>query len=112
MASQGAMAVMPGTCGKLMASPGVAVAASHAITIHEPLRVNNVTLADGSTAFSSNGSPTDCVALAAGGVLGAVAFLLLIPVARLLITWFGPPEFLLLALIGLGWVVLSNLGVI
>lgn len=46
-------------------------ATSHAITLHEPLRVNEVTLADGSAAHSSSGSPTDCVALAAGGVLGA-----------------------------------------
>jgi len=44
-------------------------------------------------------------ASAIGGVLGAVAFLACIPVARLLITWFGPPEFLLLALAGLSMVV-------
>lgn len=44
-------------------------------------------------------------ASAIGGVLGALAFLACIPVARLLITWFGPPEFLLLALAGLSMVV-------
>ncbi|GIV77268.1 MAG: 5'-nucleotidase SurE [Litorilinea sp.] len=45
-------------------------ASSHAKTMHKPLRVNPVSLADGSPAFASSGSPTDCVALAAGGVLG------------------------------------------
>jgi 5'-nucleotidase len=44
-------------------------ATSHAKTMHKPLRVQKVTLADGSEAYSSSGSPTDCVALAAGGVL-------------------------------------------
>ncbi len=47
-------------------------------------------------------------ASAIGGVLGALAFLACIPVARLLITWFGPPEFLLLALAGLSMVVLLS----
>ena len=47
-------------------------ATSHAITMHEPLRVNDVILADGSAAYSCSGSPTDCVALAAGGVLDVV----------------------------------------
>jgi TctA family transporter len=36
-----------------------------------------------------------------GGVIGAFAFLACIPVARALMSWFGPPEFLLLALAGL-----------
>lgn len=45
-------------------------ASSHAKTMHKPLRVNPVTLADGTPAYASTGSPTDCVALAAGGVLG------------------------------------------
>jgi 5'-nucleotidase len=44
-------------------------ATSHMITMHKPLRVHDVTLADGSAARSCSGSPTDCVALAAGGVL-------------------------------------------
>ncbi|MBU0582816.1 MAG: tripartite tricarboxylate transporter permease [Alphaproteobacteria bacterium] len=44
-------------------------------------------------------------ASALGGVLGAVAFLACIPIARLLIVWFGPPEFLLLAIAGLTMVV-------
>jgi 5'-nucleotidase len=47
-------------------------ASSHAKTMHKPLRVTAVALADGTPANSSSGSPTDCVALAAGGVLGAV----------------------------------------
>ena len=45
-------------------------ATSHSKTMHKPLRVQPVVLADGSTAHSSSGSPTDCVALAMGGVLG------------------------------------------
>lgn len=36
-----------------------------------------------------------------GGAIGAFAFLACIPVARALMSWFGPPEFLLLALAGL-----------
>ena len=49
-------------------------------------------------------------ASAIGGVLGALAFLIIIPVARPLMVWFGPPEFLLLALIGLSMVVLLSGG--
>jgi 5'-nucleotidase len=45
-------------------------ATSHSKTMHKPLRVQAVMLADGSTAHCSSGSPTDCVALAIGGVLG------------------------------------------
>jgi 5'-nucleotidase len=45
-------------------------ATSHSKTMHKPLRVQPVVLADGSAAHSSSGSPTDCVALAVGGVLG------------------------------------------
>lgn len=45
-------------------------ASSHAKTMHKPLRIYAVELADGSPAHSCSGSPTDCVALAAGGVLG------------------------------------------
>ena len=44
-------------------------------------------------------------ASAIGGVIGALAFLACIPVARLLMIWFGPPEFLLLAIAGLSMVV-------
>ncbi|MEZ4673763.1 MAG: 5'/3'-nucleotidase SurE [Caldilineaceae bacterium] len=45
-------------------------ASGHSKTMHKPLRVHEVTLADGSFAHSSSGGPTDCVALAAEGVLG------------------------------------------
>lgn len=45
-------------------------ATSHSKTMHKPLRVQPVVLADGSAAHASSGSPTDCVALAIGGVLG------------------------------------------
>jgi putative tricarboxylic transport membrane protein len=37
---------------------------------------------------------------AIGGVLGAVAFLISIPIARPLVTSFGPPEFLMLSIFG------------
>lgn len=47
-------------------------ATSHAKTMHKPLRLQTVMLADSSEAYCSSGSPTDCVALAAAGVLGAV----------------------------------------
>jgi 5'-nucleotidase len=46
-------------------------ATSHATTMHKPLRVQQVMLADGSAAHACSGSPTDCVALAARGVLGS-----------------------------------------
>ncbi len=36
----------------------------HVKTLERPLRVRDVTLADGSTAFASDGAPSDCVALA------------------------------------------------
>ena len=50
-------------------------------------------------------------ASALGGVLGACAFAAAIPIARPLITSFGPPEFFLLALLGLTMVsVLSRKG--
>lgn len=44
-------------------------ATSHAKTMHKPLRITPVTLADGSKAFTCSGSPTDCVAMAIGGAL-------------------------------------------
>lgn len=47
-------------------------AVSHAKTMHEPVRVHEVELADGSTALACTGGPADCVALGAGGLLGAV----------------------------------------
>ena len=44
-------------------------ASGHVKTLHRPLRVREVRLADGSPAFSSDGAPSDCVALARLGVL-------------------------------------------
>jgi 5'-nucleotidase len=46
-------------------------ATSHAKTMHKPLRITPVTLADGSQGYTCSGSPTDCVAMAMGGALGA-----------------------------------------
>lgn len=47
-------------------------ATSHAKTMHKPLRLQTVMLADGSEAYCSSGSPTDCVALAAAGALDEI----------------------------------------
>jgi 5'-nucleotidase len=44
-------------------------AAGHGKTMHKPLRVQEVKLADGSSALATNGGPSDCVALAVLGVL-------------------------------------------
>jgi 5'-nucleotidase len=43
--------------------------AGHGKTMHKPLRVEGVKLADGSPALATNGGPGDCVALAVLGVL-------------------------------------------
>ena len=45
-------------------------AAGHSKTLHQPLRVREVALRDGSVAYASDGAPSDCVALAALGLLG------------------------------------------
>ncbi len=42
-------------------------AAGHAITLHKPLRLDRLDLDSGITAYSSNGTPADCIIL---GVLG------------------------------------------
>jgi len=44
-------------------------AAGHNKTMHKPLRVNEVCLEDGSPALTSNGTPSDCVAMAVLGVV-------------------------------------------
>jgi len=44
-------------------------ASGHAKTMHKPLRIQEVTLADGSLAYSSSGAPSDCVAMAVLGFL-------------------------------------------
>ena len=45
-------------------------ATGHAITLHKPLRLLEVTLRDGTRAFASNGTPSDCAAL---GILEVLA---------------------------------------
>lgn len=45
-------------------------AAGHSITLHKPLRVTRVSLADGSPGWASNGTPSDCVVLGLSDVLG------------------------------------------
>ena len=44
-------------------------ASGHAKTMHKPLRIQEITLADGGRAYSSSGAPSDCVALAVLGFL-------------------------------------------
>lgn len=44
-------------------------ASGHVKTMHRPLRVKEVVLADGTPALASDGAPSDCVALAILGVL-------------------------------------------
>ena len=44
-------------------------AGGHTKTMHKPLRVHETRLADGSPALTTNGGPSDCVALAMLGVL-------------------------------------------
>ena len=44
-------------------------ASGHAITLHKPLRMTEVTLPDGSTAFAGSGTPADCVTLGILAVL-------------------------------------------
>lgn len=43
-------------------------ATGHVRTLDRPLRVRDVSLADGSSAWTSDGAPSDCVALGAGGL--------------------------------------------
>lgn len=44
-------------------------ASGHVKTMHRPLRVKEVLLADGTIAFASDGAPSDCVALAMLGLI-------------------------------------------
>lgn len=44
-------------------------AAGHNKTMHKPLRIDSVTLPDGTAAYVSSGSPSDCVALAVLGFM-------------------------------------------
>jgi 5'-nucleotidase len=46
-------------------------AGGHVKTLHKPLRLSEVKLADGSDAYASSGAPSDCVALV---LLGAINF--------------------------------------
>jgi 5'-nucleotidase len=45
-------------------------ASGHVKTMHRPLRVRDVLLSDGTAAFTSDGAPSDCVAVALLGYLG------------------------------------------
>jgi 5'-nucleotidase len=46
-------------------------AGGHVKTMHKPLRLTEVQLADGTTAYASSGAPSDCIALV---MLGAIEF--------------------------------------
>jgi 5'-nucleotidase len=48
----------------------------HVKTMHKPLRVRETTLADGSEALTTNGAPSDCVALAMLGLVNEVDMVL------------------------------------
>jgi 5'-nucleotidase len=45
-------------------------AAGHSKTMHKPLRINKVHMADGDHAYTTDGAPSDCVAIAILGFLG------------------------------------------
>jgi 5'-nucleotidase len=45
-------------------------ATGHSITLHKPLRAAQVALGDGSLAWASNGTPSDCVVLGISDLLG------------------------------------------
>lgn len=47
----------------VVAPEGPQSASGHSITLHKPLRMNEVELADGSKAWAASGTPTDCVDL-------------------------------------------------
>lgn len=44
-------------------------ACGHSITLHKPLRAEKVVIKDGSVAYASNGTPSDCISL---GLLGII----------------------------------------
>lgn len=47
-------------------------ASGHVKTMHKPLRVREIELPDGSAALTSDGAPSDCVALAVMGILSDI----------------------------------------
>lgn len=55
----------------VLAPDGNWSASGHTKTMHKPLRVHDAHLTDGSPAYSTNGGPADCTALALLGVVGA-----------------------------------------
>ncbi len=59
-----AMRALPGSKVSILAPDRNWSGSGHVKTLERPLRVRDVTLADGSSAFTSDGAPSDCVALA------------------------------------------------
>lgn len=57
-------------------------ASGHSITLHKPLRVNKVRLPDGSSGFSTSGTPSDCVSLGVLDIVGAPVDLVLSGINR------------------------------
>lgn len=45
-------------------------ASGHSITLHKPLRVEQVRLLDGDVGFASNGTPSDCISLGVHDIAG------------------------------------------
>ena len=85
---------------------GVPTSAAEAATV-----VDSYPLAKMGRAGEALGASLSASAI--GGVLGALAFLAAIPIARPLVTSFGPPELLMLALFGITMISsLSNRGLL
>ncbi len=59
-----AMRALPGAKVSILAPDRNWSGSGHVKTLERPLRVRDVTLADGSLAYTSDGAPSDCVALA------------------------------------------------
>ncbi len=59
-----AMQAIPDTRVSILAPDRNWSGSGHVKTLDRPLRIKEVVLADGSTAFASDGAPSDCVALA------------------------------------------------
>jgi 5'-nucleotidase len=57
-------------------------AAGHQRTVDRPLRVHPTVLADGTPAFATDGSPSDCVGLALGGLLDVMPSLVIAGINR------------------------------
>ncbi len=69
LALKTALEAIPGADVFVVAPERPRSAAGHAITLHKPLRLSQVSLADGSQAYAASGTPADCVVLGAQEVM-------------------------------------------